>query len=66
MSDFTSETARKYINNFKKNYPQFKDMNYVMFPSGGIDFDLMTDEQAIKVANGLLDIEAEAHKDVTQ
>jgi len=35
---------------------------YADFPSGRIFFDNMTDEQAVKVAVGLMEIEAEAMK----
>lgn len=57
--------AREYINYFLKNvFPE--NALYVEFPSGRIYFDNMTDEQAIKVAIGLLEIEASANKDNMQ
>jgi len=58
MTRPTPEAARHYIENFAKY--TIPGATYVEFPSGPIHFDNMTDEQAVKVAIGLMDIEAEA------
>lgn len=60
MPELTPEAARRYIETFAKY--ALPGTTYVEFPSGPIHFDNMTDEQAIKVAVGLMDIEAEAAK----
>lgn len=52
------EQARDYIATFAKH--TMPGAEYVDFPSGRIHFSNMTDEQAIKVARGLMDIEAQA------
>lgn len=60
MEEITAEQARHYIDTFSKHV--LKGMNYVDFPSGRVYLNDMTDEQAIKVAYGLMDIEEQASK----
>lgn len=60
MPNFNAETARQYIEDFKHHF-QGK-IEFVDFPSGRIYLDKMTDFEAIKVANGLYDMEQEAAK----
>lgn len=61
MTEITPEQARHYINNFSKHV--LRGTEYVEFPSGRINFSNMTDEQAIKVANGLMELETEAMRE---
>lgn len=57
----TPEFARDYIKNFK--YTLGIEVDHVQMDSGEvIYFDKMTDEQAVIVAKGLIDIELEALK----
>lgn len=60
MSEPSPEQARHYITTFAKH--TVPGAQYVDFPSERIHFNNMTDEQAVKVAIGLMDIEAEAAK----
>ena len=67
MSDtFTDPAqARKYIANFKHTLG--RECTYVTFGDGEtIHFDNMTDAQAVRVANGLLDLELAAGKGPAQ
>lgn len=54
----TPEQARHYIGTFAKHV--IPGAEYVDFPSGRINFSTMTDEQAIKVAIGLMELEEAA------
>lgn len=54
----TPEQARHYIATFAKHI--VPGAEYVTFASGTIHFNKMTDEEAIKVAHGLMEIEAES------
>ncbi len=55
----TPQEARKYIENF--NHIIGKKVTYVDFNHGErVHFNNMTDEQAIRVANCFMDMEAEA------
>lgn len=54
--------ARQYIKDFEHLSPKFKGMTYVTFPSGTIHFNKMNNREAIKVANGLIELKAEAFK----
>lgn len=54
----TPALARHYIKNFSEH--TLPGTEYADFPSGRIYFNNMTDEQAVKVAVGLMEIEAEA------
>lgn len=54
----TPKQARYYIDNFKNFI--IPGTEFVDFPSGRIEFDDMTDDEAIKVAEGLMELEAEA------
>lgn len=57
--------AREYIKNFKHTLGRQPD--HVTFGNGDtIWFNKMTDEQAIRVAKGLLDIEMDATNGVRQ
>jgi hypothetical protein len=59
MSDSpTPAQARHYIANFAKH--TIPGTQYVDFPSGRIFLNNMTDEEAVKVAVGLMEIEARA------
>jgi hypothetical protein len=58
----TPEKARHYIGTFREH--TLPGADYADFPSGRIHFDDMTDDQAVKVARALMDIEAEAGKGV--
>jgi hypothetical protein len=65
MSDTpTPSQARHYIANFAKHV--VPGTEYVDFPSGRIYLNQMTDEQAVKVAIGLMEIEAQAGKGPVQ
>lgn len=57
-----AKKARQYIKDFEKLSPKFKGMDSVTFPSGTIYFNDMTDAQAIKVANGMIEMKSEAYK----
>ena len=54
----TPAQAREYVKTFCEH--TLPGTEYADFPSGRIYFDNMTDEQAVKVAVGLMEIEAEA------
>lgn len=56
--DITPPQARHYIETFAKH--TLPGTEYVEFASERIYFNDMTDEQAIKVARGLMEIEEQA------
>lgn len=56
----TPAQARHYIDKFKKHI--MPGMEFVDFPSGRIHLDNMTDDQAVKVAVGLMELESKAAK----
>jgi hypothetical protein len=58
----TPEQARHYIATFREH--TLPGADYADFPSGRIHFDNMTDDQAVKVAQALMEIEAEAGKGI--
>lgn len=59
--EFTAEKARYYIKIFSEHV--LKGAEYVEFADGEvIHFNNMTDDQAIKIANGLMELEAKAGK----
>jgi hypothetical protein len=60
----TPAQARHYISNFAKHI--VPGTEYVDFPSGRIHLNNMTDDQAVKVAIGLMEIEAQADKGTRQ
>jgi len=53
-----SKKARHYIETFRTHV--MPGTEYVDFPSGRIHLNAMTDDEAIKVANGLMEMEHEA------
>ena len=55
-----AETARRYVWNWRTKLGKKRRVDYVDFPSGRIHLNEMTDEQAIKVAYGLREIEEQA------
>jgi hypothetical protein len=62
LKEITAEQARQYIKEFQQY--TFHGVEYVDFASGRIYLNNMTDEQAIKVCYGLMDIEEQAAKGV--
>jgi hypothetical protein len=63
-NDVTPAQARHYVANFAKH--TMPGTEYVDFPSGRIHLNKMTDEEAVKVAIGLMHIEAQAGKGTVQ
>lgn len=60
-NDITPEQARHYIDTFSKHV--VPGCRYVEFGDGTtIHFDNMTDNEAIRVAKGIMDMEEEASK----
>lgn len=61
MTNFTEASkAREYIEEFKREY--YPTMTWVQFGNEKVQFEGMDDATAIRVANGLLQIEAEGTK----
>lgn len=60
-NSITPKQARHYITTFAKHI--IPGTEYVEFPSGKIYFNNMTDEEAIKVAIGLMELETEAMRE---
>jgi hypothetical protein len=64
MDEMTPDKARCYIGNFTKYI--IPGTEYVDFPSSRIYINNMTDDEAVKVAHGLMEIEARATKGTRQ